>query len=196
MTFFATAADIAQFWRWLCDVPGMKVFEEYSIPGEANRWFDSWDQLSLHLEKGAGGLAAWPETVGGYPRAEAITFEPNTRRKLGAAGRTVLLSPALIRITRNNEQRGCLASASIGCWTEQGARQRSIFPEEFIDEVDWAALRSIVRKIQRQIERAAPAKLRAYPIMPDAFEKFEAGGLDLWNWGEACAHPSPLVIAT
>jgi hypothetical protein len=196
MTFFGTQSDIAQVWQWLFDVPEMRLFEGYSRPDKPNRWFDNWDTVSRYVDDGGWTLTAWPQSVGGRPRIERITFTPETQRELGGKGRTVLLSPASIRVNRNNDQMGCLADSSMTCWTEKGARGRSIFPEEFLDEVDWVKLRSIVSKIQRQITKASPAKLRACPIMPDAFEKLQAGEIRIWNWGEACSFPSPLITMT
>lgn len=157
----------------------MKILEDYSAPDSPNRWLDTWAEVSEHLNNGHRNLAAWPESVGGRPRKEAITFNSITKRKLGASGRTVLASPALIKVGRNNDQNGCLANASIACWSEKGARQRSAFSEEFLNEVDWPKLRSIIVKIQRQITKASPAKLRSYPIMPAAFDKLRTGEIGL-----------------
>lgn len=104
-----------------------------------------------------------------------------------------LLSPATISVNRNNDQMGCLASAKVACWTEKGARQRSAFSEEFLNEVDWKSLQSIVNKTQRLITSSSPAKMRSYPVMPDALQGFVRGEVKLWNWGESCAYPSPLI---
>lgn len=192
-TFFATDVDLVQVWHWLFDVPGMRIFEEYSVPDKANRWLETWEEISAYLDGGGYSLAAWPSTVGGMPRMSEITFTTNTQRKLGAKGRTVLQSPAIIKVGRNNPQNDCLASASIGYWTEKGARQRSIYAGDFLDEVDWKQFRSITRRIERLIAKSAPAKMRSYPVMSDAFSRFRNGEIMLWNWGEPCAYPSPLV---
>lgn len=192
--FFGTDADIAQIWRWLFDTAGVKIFEEYSAPDQTNRWFETWDEICTHLDSGLTGLAAWPATVGARPRVKQIAFEPNTQRRLGAKGRTALLSPATITLGRNNEQNGCLASASFGYWTEKGARQRSIYPDDFLDDVDWTQHRAIVSKLERRVIKSAPAKLRSYPVLPDAFERFKRGEISLWNWGKPCTYPSCLVV--
>lgn len=192
-TFFGTDADIAQIWRWLFEIPETRIFEDYSRPDRPNRWFDTWDEISACLNSGGISLAAWPEAAGGRPLADEIVFNAETQRELGARGRTILHSPATIKVQRNNDQNGCLASAWIACWNEKGARQRSIFAEDVIDRVDWAKLRSIAGKIQRQVTKSAPARLQSYPVMPDAFEKFRTGRIRLWAWGEACSYPSPLV---
>jgi hypothetical protein len=193
LTFFGTDTDLRSIWKLLFDVPGMRVFEDHSVPDQPNRWFNTLDEILSVKNISWHPLAAWPETVGGKPRVKSITFDANTQRKTGAKGRTALLSPALIHVSRNNDQNGCLASATMSCWNEAGARQRSIFPEDFLNEVDWPALRSIMSKAQRQITKSAPAKLRSYPVMPDAFSKLVAGEIMLWNWGEACTFPSPLI---
>ena len=193
-TFFATDVDLVQVWRWLFDVPDMRIFEEYSVPDKANRWFETWEEILAYLDGGGNSLAAWPGTVGGTPRLTQIRFTENTQRKLGARGRTVLVSPAIITVGRNNQQNGCLASASIGYWTEKGARQRSIYAEDFLDEVDWKQFRSIASRIERLIAKFAPAKMRSYPVMPDAFTRLRNGEILLWNWGEPCAYPSPLIV--
>ncbi|WP_420383854.1 hypothetical protein [Novosphingobium sp.] len=194
MIFFATDADIAQVWRSIFAIKGMKVFEEHSIPDKPNRWFGTWAEVEEFFGSGSISLAAWLEPAGGEPRMERITFNGETQRRMVAMVRTALVSPATIKINRNNEQNGCLASASVSCWREKGARQRSFFAPDFIDQVDWKQLRAAVARIERLIAKASPAKMRSYPVMPDAFERFRSGEINLWNWGEACAYPSPLVV--
>ena len=192
LIFFGTNVDLTQVWRWLFDVPGMKIFEGYSVPDQPNRWFDNWDEISTYLA-GGWSLSAWPATAGGRPRSEKIAFEASMQKELGGSGRTVLHSPASIDIVRNNGQNGCLASASLSFWNEKGVRQRSMFPEEFIDEVDWTIFRSITGKIQRQIRNASPATLRSAPIMPGAFGRLASGEIKLWNWGQECVASSPFI---
>lgn len=196
MAFFATETDIAQVWRFIFSIAGMKVFEDYSIPDKPNRWFGSWAEVEEIVRSRSTSLATWLEPAGGEPRMERISFQAETQRRMNATGRTALLSPATIKIGQNSEQNGCLASASISRWTEKGARERSAFTPDFIDQVDWKQLRSAVSKIERLITKAAPAKLSSYPVMPDAFERFRNGEISLWNWGEACSYPSPLVVQT
>lgn len=193
MTFFGTDNDIAGLWRGLFDSPEMHILEEHSLPDAPNRWFGSWADICEYLHSGGQSLAAWSNSVGGRPIEENITFNENTQRKHRAKGRTDLLSPAIIRIGKNSDQNGCLAAASIICWTEKGARQRSVFTDKFLDGVNWKQLRSIVGKIERSIQKSAPAKMRSYPIMPDAWQRTKSGEIRLWNWGEPCAYPSPLI---
>jgi hypothetical protein len=194
LTFFASDRDLAAVWRIVFETPGMKVLEHYSVPDQPNRWFESIDDIVVNLESPNPSLAAWFEPTGGRPRAEKIVFTADARTELRARGRTVLNSPALISIHRNGEQEGCLASTTISSWTEKGVRERSRYSEEFINEVDWRLFRSTVGRLERQIKKSAPARMRAYPVLQDAYSSFVNGDLKLWNWGEAISHPSPLVI--
>ncbi len=190
ITFFATNADLLQIAQWLLDAPGMRLFEAHSRPDQPNRRFATIEDVAQLLGEGAISFSAWLETTGAPPAARWIAFEPNTQRKLGAMGRTALDSPAMIGVSRNNDQNGCLASSSISCWTEKGARQRSFYPQEALNEVDWKALQSFTAALQRKLKKAAPAKLHACPIMEDAFAKLQAGDLRLWNFGAPCTYPS------
>jgi len=194
LTFFATDVDLAEVWRSLLTYPGMKVFEDQSRPDLPNRWFTEWSEVSEAIDGKSTSPAAWLEPAGGEPRLEHVTFNDATQRRLGRKGRTVLASPASIKVGRNNDQNGCLASASISSWTEKGARQRSAFSSEFLDQVDWKRLHSAMAAMKRFIREASPAKIRSCPVMPNAFERFRNGEICLWNWGEACAYPSPLVV--
>ena len=191
--FFGTDLDHAQVYRWLLAFQGMQLFEDYSRPDQQSRWFETWEAAESTSDLVPWNLAAWSENIGGRPRIQNINFNQNTQRKLGARGRMALHSPATIKLGRDNDQNGCLANSSISCWTEKGARQRSIYPDEFLDEVDWPQLRSTVGKVQRQIAKSAPAKMRAYAIMPDAYEQLRAGRINLWNEGSECTFDSPLI---
>ncbi|MEW9307438.1 hypothetical protein [Labrys neptuniae] len=192
-SFFGTDVDAVQVLRWLYDIPEMRFFENHSRPDQPNRWFETWDKTLAYFEGGRSSLAAWPQNVGGVPFLEQITFALDTQRQLDAKGRSVLHSPALIRIIRNSDQNGCLAATNITCWNEKGVRQRSMFSEDIIDSVDWKAFGSIERGIQRKVKTSSPAKLGSTPIMPDAFQHLEAGQIKLWGWGIECDGQSPHI---
>ncbi len=192
--FFATDNDLLTLWRWMFDVPGMRLLESYSEPDQDNRWFDDWDEIERRVGAGHRGVTAWPSNVGGNPRWQKITFNPETQRKLNAKGRTVLHSPAFIDYIWLGEQNGCLGASSLICWSEKGANQRSVIPDDLLAEVDWKQLRSVFGKIQRQIRKSANHKLYAAPIMPDAWAKLEDGSLKLWGWGNPVDATSPLLL--
>lgn len=196
ITFFATNTDLLQIAQWLLDEPGMTLVEAYSRPDQPNRQLRTVEDVGQLIGEGAWGFSAWLETTGAPPCARWIEFEPNTQRKLGAKGRTELHSPAMIGISRNNDQNGCLAASYLSCWTEKGARQRSFNSEEALNDVDWKTLRSFTASFHRKLKKTAPAKLHSYPIMKDAFGKVRAGQLELWNFGAPCIYPSPEIALT
>lgn len=191
--FFGTQADISQLWRWILEIPGVAVCEESSRPDQENRWFHSWEELEAAPDAVRQTLAAWSPVFGGTPVARRIVFEPDTQRRTNATGRTVLHSPAFIHVRQNNEQNGCLAAAYISCWTEKGARQRSVLPDPLLDSVDWKKFTATVGSLVRRLKKASPAKMRSCPIMPDAWANLQEGKIKLWNWGTECAYPSELI---
>jgi hypothetical protein len=196
LIFFATDGDLTDVSSWLFQVPGMRFFEEYSAPDQQNRWFEEPDEIADLLRNGAHTLAAWPSGVGGKPEQKEVVFSKAQRDELGASGRTVLTSPAIIRVNRNTDLPGCLNPFSISCWTERGARQRSMYDEEVLNSVAWPKLASIVSGIQRQIRKSSPGKLHSYPIMPAAYTKLVDGDVQLWNWGEKVGYPSSYITST
>ena len=193
VTFFATNKDLLQVAQWFLDMRGVTLLEAFSRPDMPNRQLRTVDEVAQLIGERAWSFSAWLETTGAPPRARWIEFEPNTQRRLRAKGRTELNSPAMIGISRNNNQNGCLAASYITCWTEKGARQRSFESDERLDDVDWKVLRNFTSSFQRKLKKAAPAKLNSYPILEDAFGKVRAGDLQLWNFGVPCAYPSPAI---
>ncbi len=159
--FFATDKDLLQIVGWLLEVPGMTVLEPASRPDHPNRWFKSVEEVSQYFEEPGRHFSAWLQSTGAKPLPRWTEFNPDAQRRSGAKGRTFLESPALIGIGRNNDQNGCLANASISCWTEKGARQRSVWSPAVLDEVDWRGLQSAAGRLNRQLSKAAPAKLRS-----------------------------------
>ena len=182
-----------QVWRWLFDIPGMKICDVSSLSDQDIRWFDDWEDLSAALGEAGSSQGAWSPEFGAAPWAETISFNAETRRRAKANGRMVLRSPALINIHLNGMQGACLANARVSCWNEAGARARSMYSQEILDSVQWKALASVSGRIVRQLKREAPACLGSCPIMPDALARFVSGELKLWNWGSVCEYPSDLV---
>lgn len=192
-TFYATDADLLQIIQWFLEMPGMMLFEPASRPGLPNRQFCRVEEVASYFSDPGRYIAAWLESTGARPLPREIEFEPNTQRRFGAKGRTDLWSPAMITIHRANDQNGCLGAAAITCWTEKGARQRSMYSATILDQVDWKALQSVVGSFKRKVSKASPAKLRSYPIMNDAYSEMREGRLSLWAWGTACSYSSPLI---
>lgn len=185
---------MTRVWETFFRTPGMYILEEYSVPDAPNRWLTSWDEIAAQIGDPTCSLAAWFEPAGGKPREKKITFTPETQRKLQAHGRSVLETPALITIRTLDPLNGCLGATAISYWTEKGARQRSMFSEDLIDQVDWRQLHTVVARLERRIKSEAPAKLRASPVMSDAFDGFRKGEIKLWYGGQTVTSPSPLVV--
>ncbi len=194
VNFFGTDADVAEVWRWLLELPGVRLCEVYSRPGQPIRWFETWDTFERAGGVAIESLAAWSPAFGVAPMVETITFAPQTQREIGARDRTVLRSPALISVRRNNDQNQCLTSASISCWNEKGALERSICPPDILAQIDWKAVASASGAVSRRLRKVAPAKLGACSIMPDAWAKFRDREIRLWAWGSECGYPSKLVV--
>lgn len=184
LTFFATDEDLTDLSRRLFQVPGMKVFEEYSASDQKNRWFETPEEVAAYLFEGARRFASWPSGVGGSLTERNLDFNKDLQELFGEKGRTVVESPAIIRVNVITDIQGCLNPYSISCWTEKGARQRSMYGEEAIASVDWQKLKSIVASIERWIRTRSPARLHSHPVMPAAHKQLNEGKALLWNFGE------------
>jgi len=91
-------------------------------------------------------LSAQSKDFGGEQEPERVTFEPVTQRLMGATGRTVLISPALINVFHKDDLNSCLAFAILSFWKEKGARQRSMFSSKYFDSIDWKNSRPHLRR--------------------------------------------------
>ncbi len=184
LIFYAAVDDLTDLSRRLFEVPGIELFEEYSPPDQSNLFFKTPDEIARYLSKGAGSFAAWPSGVGGALTRKHIVFSGEHQDNSGGTGRTVLESPAIIRLAAITDVEGCLNPSSISCWTEKGARQRSMYGEEAIAGVDWSKLKSIVASVERWIKKSSPARLHSHPVMPAAYSELNEGKALLWNFGE------------
>lgn len=195
VNFFAAMDDWIHLWTWILEVPGMQALERWSRPDQPNRRFGSIDEIAeTILTEGHHVVAAWPSGVGGALVSEQVRFDREIVRTSGVAGRTNLYSPVFITFMQHGQQReGCLSPGFLSCWSEAGARERSIFSETVLNAVDWRAFASITRAITRKIRTSSPAKIGGASIMPDAMRGLEAGSFSLWAWGEVVDATSPLI---
>ena len=196
LNFFAADDDLTEVVSWLFQVPGMKFFEEYSAPDQQNRWFERADEVTDRLKSSPHMLAAWPSDVGGKPKQKAVRFNKELQDEFGGTGRTILESPAIIRVRRVTEIPECINPFSISCWTEKGARQRSNYDEKALDSVDWSRLTSIVASIERRIKKTSPGRLNSQPILPGAYKRLVDGDAQIWAWGKKVGSRSSLIKAT
>jgi hypothetical protein len=191
--FFAADEDLFRIAQWLSEVDGLMLFERYSRPDQPNRWFSTAEEIAEILLAPGQGLGAWLEATGARPTITEIVFNPETQHRFAAKGRMELTSPSLITIRRDADQRGALGATNAACWTEKGAKQRSIFPTESIDQVDWKALRSFMGRLRRMVIKSSPAKLHSFPIMENAFNAVRTGRITLWAWATPNTYPSPHI---
>jgi len=184
LIFYAAIGDLTDLSRRLFEVPGMEIFQEYSAPDQRNLFFNTPDEIARYLSEGDRRFAAWPSGAGGDLMRRHVDFSRDYQTQSGRKGRTVVESPSIIRVTPTTDVQGCLNPYSMSCWTEKGARQRSMYGEEAIAAVDWPKLKSIVASIERWINKSSPARLHSNPVMPAAYAELTEGKAVLWNFGE------------
>lgn len=184
MTFYATNEDLKALTLRFFQIPGIKLFQEYSAPDQQNLWFEKPDDIAQYLSDGARSFAAWPSGVGGSLIQKHIEFTKDLQQRFGEKGRTVIESPAIIRVQPVTNVSECLNPFAISCWTEKGARQRSMYSEETIASVDWNKIKTTVASIERWIKKHSPARLHSYPVMPNAYSELTEGEALFWNFGE------------
>ena len=79
--FYAAMDDLTDLSRRLFEVPGIKLFEEYSAPDQPNLFFKSPDEISSYLSEGARSFAAWPSEVGGGLTRKNVAFSKEYREE-------------------------------------------------------------------------------------------------------------------
>lgn len=182
--FYAFPDEVYELWNCISDLPGMQLLESDSRPDQSNRKFDKFPLSEWEAVGRNFSVAAWASDVSGQPRLKQIRFEPTTVERLGAAGRTALVSPAFIRI-------GAVAAPSdnlIGpCeliyWTEKIAAKSQLFSADQLEEVDWKRLAQRVTAVKRQIIDRSVGKWRAAPVSRYVAEALATNNARLWSWG-------------
>lgn len=191
--FYATRRDLATIYRWLCAIDGLELYECRSQPNEQLRQLKDGDEIEAFLLEGNAPPAIWPRWVGGKLEIERNRLNRQSWFQLRGPLALAPSGPSIVRIFSNSDQNACLADSQIITWSEKGARQRSIFDDNALSSINWKAHRAFVGKLGRQIASLSPAKLRSYPIMPDAFTRLDAGMLNLWDVDQPCTATSPLI---
>lgn len=194
LNFFALEDDIALILDYLLNEEDFSFFEGYSETDKPIRQFTSVDQWrDARMSKGRCLLLRG--------RDKSFTNNPVFKEIIHApeigGSRTCLEGAAIVQIAEGRFlENGALYPANIGHWNEAGARQRSIWTEAQLNEVDWTQLRKISGRMQRYIKnKLARAKLRSFPILPAAYEAFIRGEFNLWNFGEIVTPSSCLIEA-
>lgn len=192
--FFATEADELDVWRMVFAMPDMRVFESRSLGERPLREFVNPGEILETRAAGRPGLgvAAVPFSAGGPPQYEKIIHDEAVAKRGEGRWSHALRGPTLINFMRYPQHRpDSLRECTFTGWNEIGAFGRSMYSDEHLEDVDWKKFRSVFRKLQRQIDGMAHAKLGSAHILPDAFRKLSAGEITLWGGGEEVSISSP-----
>ena len=154
--FFATDEDVFSLAEWLIASEQFRIFEGYSrIDRPIRELHTVADFAAMHEGLPSILLRGWSPT---------FTTNPEFRRfKLNPAfgdHRTTLEGAAIVQIEGGRLVGENLYPACVSHWSEAGARARSVYPVEDLDEVNWANLRRASGRIGRAIKSRSSAKLR------------------------------------
>lgn len=182
--FFATFEEVYGLWDCIGDLPGMQLLESDSRPDQANREFDRFPRSEWGAEDRDFSVAAWASDVGGSPRTKQIIFEPATAERLGAVGRTTLISPAFVRLgSVRPPSDGLIGPRELMYWTEKIAARSGRFGADQLEEVDWKRLAQRVTAVKRLIIARSTGKWRTAPVLPGIAEALSRSDVRLWLWG-------------
>lgn len=158
-----------------------RVFESYSRPDCELREFSSLESLResdlLEANHGRYFLRLLSRTINCEPiiREFTLTKTGQTRQEVSGPGMY-----QIVEGHRLDTESDALSWSTFGHWNEAGAKERSNFPDELLESVDWKRMRRISGQIQRHIKnKLAVAKIRTRPILPDAFRGLDET-LTLW----------------
>lgn len=182
--FFATFEEVYELWDCIGDLPGMQLLESDSRPDRSNREFDRFPRSEWGAEDRDFSVAAWASDVGGAPRTKQIIFEPATVERLGAVGRTTLVSPAFVRLgSVRPPSDGLIGPCELIYWTEKLAAKSRHFDADQLEEIDWKRLAQRVTAVKRLITSRSAGKWRSAPVSPRIAEALSTNDDRLWLWG-------------
>jgi hypothetical protein len=85
----------------------------------------------------------------------------------------------LMQLYLDGVKDGIIHHTHFGCWSEAGAKQRSIHPTA---DCDWRALAKVSGQIQRHVrQKLAVAKLHGRPVLRHAFDSVSHGSRFLFH---------------
>lgn len=201
ISFFATEIDEFEVWRLAFALPGMRVYES-AVHGEGplREFFTAEEVCEARAAEPHIFLKLHPSLVGGAPTLDLTPRDERYPPEPGNIHLQKLVGPALIGFNWYGWQRNspsCLQNTVFSAWNPAGARSRSMYSDDYLDDVDWKMLASIFGKLQRQIHNMAAAQIGSGRVLPDAFRRLASGEITLWGWGEDVSISSPnLVIKT
>ena len=192
---FALEDDIAMILDYLLQNQGFRFFEGYSETNKAIREFTSIDDWQdARRNKGRCLLLrGWHSSFTNAPIFKKIIHSPTI-----GGERSCLEGVAIMQIKESfDEGDGNLRRAIISHWNEAGARQRSSWSDQQLNEVNWPQMRKLSGRLQRHIKNnIAVAKVRSYPILPAAYKAFQAGNMGIWCSDKLVTLGSDLIVST
>jgi hypothetical protein len=164
LDFYAVDDDLRELLSFIYADTDIVVFESYSEYDRELRQFDSVAEieaihtLGTHL---ALHLQLWSPSVMKRPIVRRIELDVP-----GHTFRYAVEGAGLMQLYLDGVKDGVIYHSHFGCWSEAGARERSIHPA---DDCDWRALSRVSGQIQRHVRRRmAGAKLYARPVLRHA----------------------------
>jgi hypothetical protein len=181
LDFYALTSDIEQVLAFVFDQTDCRVFEAYSRPGHQLREFPTLNDLrdSDFLETNHGRyfvrLLSRSINVDPIIREFTLTKTGQLRQEVNSPGMFQIVEGHRIDI-----ENDALSWSTFGHWNEAGAKQRSSYPDDLLEAVDWKMVRRVSGQIQRHIKnKLAVAKIRTRPVLPAAYEGLN-DSLTLW----------------
>lgn len=170
LDFYATGDDLRELLSFIHAQTDIVVFDSYSELDQEVRRFKSLEQVEA------------AHRLGGHPAihfqlwSQAVMKRPIIRRiELKVPGHTfryAVEGAGLMQLYPDGVKDGIIHHTHFGCWTEAGARRRSIHSP---DDCDWRALSKVSGQIQRQVRKMATAKLYTRPVLRHAFDAVLCG---------------------
>lgn len=196
ISFFATEIDEFEVWKLAFALPGMRVYEA-AVHGDRplREFFSAEEVREARAAEPYISLKLHPSLAGGAPVLDLTPRDDRNPPEPGNILLQQLIGPALINCTWYGWMRTspkCLQNSVFSAWNPAGARSRSIYSDEYLDDVDWKMFTSTFRKLQRQIHNMAVAKIGSVRVLPDALRLLASDEIALWGWGRMSRSRRPI----
>ncbi len=192
--FYALDEDFQSLLDHLIFQEGFRLFEGSSVVNETIREFKTsadWLRKRAEVVRRVP-IRGWSETFGREPVFRTVTLASPPE-----SFRVTLEGPAMFQLNEPYRMdNGALFPAHLSHWTEAGARRRSRYSEDALNEVDWKELMQASRRVKSFVRHQAEATINKMPILPAAHEKFLAGDFELWNFGERISPQSDRYLVS
>jgi len=165
LDFYAIGEDLHELLSFIYTHTDIVAFDSYSDFDKEVRRFESVQQIEAVHRLGAHPaihLQLWSPAVMINPIIRRIELTGSDQ-----AFRYAVEGAGLMQLYPDGVKDGLIYHTHFGCWSEAGARKRSIHPA---DDCDWRELSKVFGRLHRQIRREmAAAKLGGRPVLTHAF---------------------------